>query len=101
MLPKHPTEVEGVTLVQTKSWRACDLEHERDKKYIRGGFYKQKYLTKKKVPFQVFYKEFYLKQLKKYTYHRFLKIILSKANMEDNYELERLPALEITWSAYL
>jgi hypothetical protein len=31
----------------------------------------------------VFYKEYYLKQLKKYTYHRFLKTILSKANTED------------------
>jgi hypothetical protein len=31
----------------------------------------------------VFYKEFYLKQLKKYTYHRFLKIILCKSNTED------------------
>jgi hypothetical protein len=31
----------------------------------------------------VFYKEYYLKQLKKYTYHRFLKIILSKSNTED------------------
>jgi hypothetical protein len=83
MLPKYPPEVEGVTRVQTKSCRACDLEHERDKKYVRGGFYKRKYLTKKKVPFQVFYKEYYLKQLKKYTYHRFLKIILSKSNTED------------------
>jgi hypothetical protein len=70
MLPKYPPEVEGVTRVQTKSCRACDMEHERDKKYVRGGFYKRKYLTKKKVPFQVFYKEYYLKQLKKYTYHR-------------------------------
>jgi hypothetical protein len=83
MLPKYLPEVEGVTLVQTKSCRACDMEHERDKKYVRGGFYKRKYLTKKKVPFQVIYNEYYLKQLKKYTYHRFLKIILSKANTED------------------
>jgi hypothetical protein len=89
MLPKYPTEVEGVTLVQTKSCRACDLEQERDKKYVRGGFYKRKYLTKKKVPFQIFYKEYYLKQLKKYTYHRFLKIILCKSNTED-IRLERL-----------
>jgi hypothetical protein len=89
MLPKYPPEREGVTLVQTKSCRACDMEHERDNKYVRGGFYKRKYLTKQKVPFQVFYKEYYLKQLKKYTYHRFLKIILSKSNTED-IRLERL-----------
>jgi hypothetical protein len=37
----------------------------------------------------VFYKDFYLKQLKKYTYHLFLKIILSKSNTED-IRLERL-----------
>jgi hypothetical protein len=77
--------VEGVTRVQTKVCRACDLEQERDKKYVRGGFYKRKYLKKKKVPFQVFYKEYYLKQLKKYTYHRFL----CKSNTED-IRLERL-----------
>jgi hypothetical protein len=70
MLPKYSPEVEGVTRVQTKSCCACDMEHERDKKYVRGGFYKRKYLTKKKVSFQVFYKEYYLKQLKKYTYWR-------------------------------
>jgi hypothetical protein len=62
--PKYPPEVEGVTLVQTKSCRAYDMEYERDNKYVRGGFYKRKYLTKQKVPFQVFYKEYYLKQLK-------------------------------------
>jgi hypothetical protein len=70
-LTKYPLEVEGVTRVQTKLCRSCDLELERDKKYVCGGFYKRKYLTKKKVPFQVFYKEFRLKQLKKYAYHRF------------------------------
>jgi hypothetical protein len=32
MLPKYPPEVEGVKPVQTKSCRACDMEHER------GGF---------------------------------------------------------------
>jgi predicted transglutaminase-like protease len=65
------------------------MEYERDNKNVRGGFYKRKYLTKKKVPFQLFYKEFYLKQLRKYTYHRFLKNILSKSNTED-IRLERL-----------
>jgi hypothetical protein len=39
MLPKYPPEVEGETLVQTKSCRVCDLEYERDNKYVRGGFY--------------------------------------------------------------
>jgi hypothetical protein len=73
------------------------MEHERDNKYVRGGFYKRKYLTKKKVPFQVFYNEYYLKQLKKYTYHRFLKIILSKSNTED-IRLERLLPGEATCS---
>jgi hypothetical protein len=82
MLPKYTSEVEGVKPAQTKSCCACDMEHERDNKYVRGGFYKQKYLTKKKVPFQVFFKEYYLKQLKKYMYHWFLKTILSKANTE-------------------
>jgi hypothetical protein len=97
MLPKYPPEVEGAKLIQTKSCRAYDLEHERDKKYVRGGFYKQKYLTKKKVPFQVFFKDYYLKQMKKYTYHRFLRSILSKSNMED-IRLERLRPGEVAGS---
>jgi hypothetical protein len=45
----------------------------------------------------VFYNEFYLKQLKKYTYHRFLRIILSKANTED-IRLERLQPGEVAGS---
>jgi hypothetical protein len=89
MLPKYSPEVEGVTRVQAKSCRACDMENERDIKNVREGFYKRKCLTKKKVLFQVFYKEYYLKQMKKYTYHCFLKIILSKSNTED-IRLERL-----------
>jgi hypothetical protein len=98
MLPKHPPEVEGVIkVVQTKSWRGCDMEHERDKKYIRGGFYKRRYITKKKVPFEVFFKDYYLKQLKKYTYLRFLKTILSKANTED-IRLEQLRPGEVAGS---
>jgi hypothetical protein len=64
MLPKYPPEVEGVKVAQTKSCLACDMEQERDEKYVRGGFYKQKYLTKKKVPFQIFSKDYYLKMLK-------------------------------------
>jgi len=59
------------------------LLQEADEKYIRGGFYKRKYLTQHRCGFQEFYDKYYLPTLKKYTYHRFLKIILSKANIED------------------
>jgi hypothetical protein len=73
MLPKYPPEEPGVRLIQTKSCPTCDLDQELDKKYVRGGFYKRKYLTKTQKPFQEFFHDFYLPTLKKYTYHHFLK----------------------------
>jgi hypothetical protein len=77
MLPKYPSEEPGVRLIQTKSCPTCDLDQELDKKYVWGEFYKGKYLTKIQKPFQEFFHDFYLPTLKKYTYHRFLKIILN------------------------
>jgi hypothetical protein len=94
---KYPPAVAGVRLIQTKSCPTCDLDQEADKKYVRGGFYKRKYLTKIKKPFQEFFHDFYLPTLKKYTYHRFLKIILSKANNEDM-RLKRLQPGEVAGS---
>ncbi|OEU07188.1 hypothetical protein FRACYDRAFT_251490 [Fragilariopsis cylindrus CCMP1102] len=83
MLPKFPPVIDGVRLVQTKSCVQCDLLLEADPNYVRGGFYKRKYLTQKKCGFQEFFTDYYLPHLEKYTYHRFLKIILSKSNIED------------------
>jgi hypothetical protein len=93
MLPKYPPEEPGVRLIQTKSCPTCDLDQELDKKYVRGGFY----LTKIQKPFQEFFHDFYLPTLKKYTYHRFLKIILSKANTEDM-RLKRMRLGEVAGS---
>jgi hypothetical protein len=59
ILPKYPPEVEGVTLVRTKSCVACDMEQERDKKYVRGSFYiSEKYLTEKRHHFRCFLTSF-------------------------------------------
>jgi hypothetical protein len=49
------------------------------------------------VPFQVFSNKYYLPTLKKYTYHRFLKIILSKGNTE-GIRLKRLRPGEVAGS---
>jgi hypothetical protein len=97
MLSKYPPPVAGVRLIQTKSCPTCDLDQEVDKKFVRGGSYKRKYLTKLKKPFQDFFYDFYLPTLKKYTYHRFLKIILSKANTE-GMRLKRLQPGEVAGS---
>ena len=97
MLPKFPPVVDGERHVQTKSCVECDLLLEADPKYVRGGFYKRKYLTQKKCGFQEFFTEYYLPHLKKYTYHRFLKIILSKSNIED-VRLSRLKPGEVAGS---
>ncbi|OEU19555.1 hypothetical protein FRACYDRAFT_235613 [Fragilariopsis cylindrus CCMP1102] len=97
MLPKFPPVVDGERHVQTKSCVECDLLLEADPNYVRGGFYKRKYLTQKKCGFQEFFTDYYLPHLKKYTYHRFLKIILSKSNIED-VRLSRLKPGEVAGS---
>ncbi|OEU12948.1 hypothetical protein FRACYDRAFT_243200 [Fragilariopsis cylindrus CCMP1102] len=97
MLPKYPPEVDGLRHVQTNSCFECDIQSEADPKYVRGGFYKRKYLTQKKCGFQEFFTKYYLPHLKKYTYHRFLKIILSKSNIED-VRLSRLQPGEVAGS---
>ncbi|OEU12086.1 hypothetical protein FRACYDRAFT_244336 [Fragilariopsis cylindrus CCMP1102] len=97
MLPKYPVADDGVRRVQTKSCVECNVEQIRDPNYVRGGFYKRKYLSQKKCGFQEFFSHYYILYLKRYTYHRFLKIILSKSNIED-VRLSRLQPGEVIGS---
>ena len=56
----------------------CPICSQRRKGEAKGTFVKRRQLVLKKVPFSLFFKDFYLKALIKYKKHRFQYIILSK-----------------------
>ena len=97
MLPKFPPRVPGIRLIRTKTCSECDEKRLEDVTYKAGKFRTKKYLTKQRKTFQDFYKNYYTPMLIKYKYHRFLKIILSKANIED-VRLQRLQPGEVAGS---
>ena len=56
----------------------CTICSNKKEGESRGKFSKRRQLVHKKLPFNVFFKEYYLKALVKYRKHRFQYIILSK-----------------------
>ena len=83
MLPKYPPEVPGVRNVLTKSCQKCDDFFQADPNYVKGTFRKKKHLVHHTKPFQEFFEKYYLVTMTRYKYHYFLRIMLSKRNVED------------------
>ena len=54
-----------------------------DPDYVKGTFRKKKHLVHHTKPFQEFFEKYYLVTMTRYKYHYFLRIMLSKRNVED------------------
>ena len=83
MLPKYPPEVPRVKTVLTKSCQECDDLFNADLDYVPCKFRKKEHLVHHTKPFQIFFEKYYLVTMTRYKYYYFLRIILSKQNVED------------------